>query len=138
MSYYLSTSHYFCLLAPDLSLLHVMWPWCKISASLGKNPSLYFRNTILSYIGQKTVQVYTLGRMLHISLYSYACIICSIPLQSCDKGCSNKPSYIFWIVVVPQIFIKQLKCSKHLNSFLRHYMINNTSRGMIMLKRIPI
>ncbi len=116
----MSTSYYFCLLAPDLSLLHVMWPWCKISASLGKNLSLYFRDTILSYIGQKTVQVYTLGRMLHISWCSYAYIMRSIPLQSCDKGLSNKPSCISWTLVVPQIFIKQSKCSKHLNSFLRH------------------
>ena len=116
----MSRSYYFCLLTPDLSLLHVIWPWCKISASLGKNLSLYFRNTILSYIGQKTFEVYTLGRMLHSTLYSYAYIMYSIPSQSGDKGLLNKPRYIFLTLLGPEIVIKQSKCSKHLKGFLRH------------------
>ena len=70
--------------------------------------------------------MYTLGRMLHSALYSYAYIIYSILSQSWDKGLSNKPSYIFSTLLGPEICIKQSKCSKHLKGFLRHYRGNCT------------
>ena len=108
------------MLTPDLGLFYVILPLCKGSAHQYKNLCLYFQNTTLNYLCQKTVQMGTLKRFAYIFLYNYAITIYSISLQSYDKGLLDKHKYITLPLVVLDLQPKHCKSPKHLNSFLRH------------------